>query len=141
MVLSGVPLANLIQTGIAGTNHWITVAATYLGQNNNGYGTNGAGFQTGLSFVSKQGGAGKAILSVDYQSTPCAMVIQSQPQGGCYYVGATVNLSVDVIGAPPLSYQWTKSGSNLSGATSSTLSLPSVVPVPPNWASCSPPGS
>ncbi|MEO7675330.1 MAG: LamG-like jellyroll fold domain-containing protein, partial [Verrucomicrobiota bacterium] len=123
MVVSGLQLANLIKTGIAGTNHFVTVAATYLGQNNNGFSPNAAGFQTGLSFISKEGGTGKAILSVEHQSTPCAMVIVSQPQGGCFYPGATVNLTVDVVGAPPLSYQWTRNGVTVSGATGSTLSL------------------
>ncbi|MGI8966060.1 MAG: LamG-like jellyroll fold domain-containing protein, partial [Limisphaerales bacterium] len=126
MTLSGLPLVNLIQAGITGTNKWITVAATYLGQNNNGYGTNGAGFQTGLSFISKQGGAGSAVLLVNHQSTACALMFQSQPQGGCYYSGATVNLSVDVSGSPPLSYQWTKNGTAIFGANASTLTLTNV---------------
>src|SRR5262249_9462754 len=40
--------------------------------------------------------------------------------------GDTVTFTVAASGGGPLSYQWSKAGTNLLGATSSTLVLPSV---------------
>lgn len=39
------------------------------------------------------------------------------------YVGSTVTLSADVSGSLPLAFQWRKNGSNVSGATTHTLTL------------------
>jgi hypothetical protein len=41
-------------------------------------------------------------------------------------VGGSASFSVEATGSPPLSYQWTFSGSPLGGATSATLSLVNV---------------
>jgi hypothetical protein len=41
-------------------------------------------------------------------------------------VGSNASLSVTASGTAPLSYQWFKSGTAVSGATSSTLSLSNV---------------
>jgi len=123
MVLTGPQVISFLQSSMSGTNKWATVAATYEGQSNTGYGNNAAGFPTGLSFVSKEGGTGSAFISVSYQATPCAMTLLSQPQSGCFYPGSTVGLSVTASGAPPILYQWTKNGTNVPGATLATLNL------------------
>jgi hypothetical protein len=55
-----------------------------------------------------------------------APVITAQPIAQSVQAGANVTLSVTATGAGTLSYQWFKDGTAISGATSSTLSLPGV---------------
>ncbi|MCX6922868.1 MAG: immunoglobulin domain-containing protein, partial [Verrucomicrobia bacterium] len=61
--------------------------------------------------------------------------ITSQPQSRMNLVGDTATFSVTATGTAPLSYQWRKydwalaNGGNVSGATSSSLSLANVQPV------------
>ena len=42
--------------------------------------------------------------------------------------GESVELSVTAVGTVPITYQWSKGGVALDGATGSTLSLTNVVP-------------
>ncbi|MDB6111436.1 MAG: hypothetical protein JWR69_3186, partial [Pedosphaera sp.] len=46
-------------------------------------------------------------------------VITLQPVGRTNSMGAALALSISASGAPPVTYQWTKAGTNVSGATSS----------------------
>ena len=55
-----------------------------------------------------------------------APIITVQPVAQSVQAGANVTLSVTATGAGTLSYQWFKDGVAVSGATSSTLSLPGV---------------
>jgi hypothetical protein len=126
MVLSGPALVEFLESSMSGTNAWATVATTFLGQDNTGYQSVSSGVSTGLSFISKEAGAGSAFITVDYQSEPCPVVLESEPQGGCFYSGSTVNLSVSAFGTPQILYQWMKNGTNLPGAIESTLTLPNV---------------
>jgi uncharacterized delta-60 repeat protein len=50
-------------------------------------------------------------------------VITRQPVNVAGNAGATVVLSVEAAGTPPLSYQWSKGGTSLAGATTSSLTL------------------
>ncbi|MBE0544962.1 MAG: immunoglobulin domain-containing protein [Verrucomicrobia bacterium] len=50
-------------------------------------------------------------------------IIVSQPASRTVIVGANVTFSVVADGTTPLSYQWSFNGTNLSGATSSSLTL------------------
>ena len=54
-----------------------------------------------------------AVLAV--QNLP--PTITSQPAGQTVVSGSAVSFSVMAVGSPPLSYQWTFKGTNLSGAT------------------------
>ncbi|MBM3883461.1 MAG: hypothetical protein FJ387_27775, partial [Verrucomicrobia bacterium] len=54
--------------------------------------------------------------------------IIAQPQGGTADVGATMRFSVAAEGAPVLTYQWSRNGSAIEGATGSSLTLASVQP-------------
>ena len=106
--------------GLAGRTIGSPWRLTFLGQNNAGFNPTPA---QGLSFVSKEAGAGQAVLSVDFQSTPCPITILAQPQSGFYYAGATVDLAIQAGGGPVITYQWQHAGTNLPGATASTLRL------------------
>jgi outer membrane protein OmpA-like peptidoglycan-associated protein len=52
--------------------------------------------------------------------------ISTQPASASKTVGEALSLSVTATGAGTLSYQWKKSGTAISGATSATFSIPSV---------------
>lgn len=62
-----------------------------------------------------------AVLTVDTPPT-----ITTQPSNQTVNAGASVSFSVAASGTAPLIYQWSKNGSPIGGATSSTLSLSSV---------------
>ncbi|HWH69576.1 MAG TPA: immunoglobulin domain-containing protein, partial [Candidatus Sulfotelmatobacter sp.] len=55
-----------------------------------------------------------------------APAIAMQPASQTVTAGANVSFSVMATGTAPLSYQWTKNGANITGATSATLALASV---------------
>jgi len=57
---------------------------------------------------------------------PSAPVITVQPQRQTGIEGSNVTFSVTAIGAQPLSYQWLFYGTNLDGATDSSLTLTAV---------------
>jgi len=65
-----------------------------------------------------------ATLTVNPATT--APAITSQPQSLTLVAGTSGNFSVTATGTPSPTYQWRKNGSNISGATSSTLSLTNV---------------
>lgn len=50
----------------------------------------------------------------------------TQPTGGIYIAGDDVTLSVTADGTAPLSYQWTRDGTPVTGATEATLNLPAI---------------
>ena len=58
---------------------------------------------------------------------PVAPVITTQPANRTINAGQTATFSVVATGTAPLSYQWKKNGSDISGATSSTYTTPSSV--------------
>ncbi|QYM77807.1 immunoglobulin domain-containing protein [Horticoccus luteus] len=60
-----------------------------------------------------------AVLTVT--APPPAIVVQPLTQSAL--LGSRVSLSVFATGVGPLSYQWKKSGSDIAGATASTLTL------------------
>lgn len=76
--------------------------------------TNGAGSVT----------AGPSLLTV----TVPPPVVVSQPVSRAVVAGATVTFSVSASGVGVLSYQWTRNGSPLPGATLPTLTLQNVQP-------------
>lgn len=52
--------------------------------------------------------------------------ILKQPAGQFVRPGATVTFSCEVLGAAPLTYQWRKNGTPITGATGATYTIPSV---------------
>jgi len=53
-------------------------------------------------------------------------VITQEPTNQTIYTGGTAAFTVAASGTPPLAYQWTLAGTNLDGATNTTLSLTNV---------------
>ena len=54
--------------------------------------------------------------------------ITVQPQGATLTEPAPLSLSVTATGSAPLFYQWTKDGTNLSGATGPSFGISLTVP-------------
>ena len=52
-----------------------------------------------------------------------SLVINSQPKDTSFCPGSNAFIDVSVSGTPPISYQWTKGASNISGATTSAYSI------------------
>ena len=55
-----------------------------------------------------------------------ALLLASQPQSQVVLAGTNLSLSVTALGAPPISYQWQKDGTNKPSATNATLTLTNV---------------
>ena len=53
-------------------------------------------------------------------------VVTGQPQDQSVLVGSNANFQAEVIGTPPLTYQWQRDGTNLPGALSAALSFTNV---------------
>ena len=96
----------------------------YVGQFFNGLIDEASYYNRALSsaevqFIYSAGGAGKCPLGV-------APTIIRQPASQAVSVGGNAAFSVTVAGTPPLSYQWQFSGTNIAGATGTSLTLSNV---------------
>ena len=58
-----------------------------------------------------------------YESANVPPSLLQPPESQTVSEGASLNLTVIAIGTPPLTYQWTRDGTNLAGQTSVTLTL------------------
>ncbi|HEU4390686.1 MAG TPA: immunoglobulin domain-containing protein, partial [Blastocatellia bacterium] len=65
-----------------------------------------------------------AVLGVD--TGPAAPSITSQPASQVVMTGSNANFTVLATGTAPLTYQWSKDGSPIGGATAATLNLTNV---------------
>ncbi|MEY4507347.1 MAG: hypothetical protein RL297_1925 [Pseudomonadota bacterium] len=74
----------------------------------------------GLSLVACGGGGGGGTTATADPS------ISSQPQSQTVYAGEAANFSVTATGTGTLTYQWRNAGIAISGATSSTYSIPAT---------------
>ena len=104
---NGINLSGATNFTLTLTNVQLTNSGNYQAVVSNPY-----GFALSLS----------ANLSVTNQSP----VILTQPANSSPGVGSTASLSVSATGSLPLGYQWHFNGTNLSGATTSTLTFSSV---------------
>jgi hypothetical protein len=65
-------------------------------------------------------------VTVSGGSSPTAPTITTQPASQTVTAGQTATFSVAASGTAPLSYQWQKNGSNISGATSASYTTPAT---------------
>ena len=79
---------------------------------------NGAQFQVVVSNTAGSVTSNTATLTVNAAST--APAITSQPANQTVTAGQTATFTVAASGTAPLSYQWQRNGSNISGATASS---------------------
>ena len=80
--------------------------------------------------VSVSNGAGTVTSStatLTVSAAPGAPVIGTQPANQSVAAGQTAKFSVTATGNGPLTYQWQKNGTDISGATSSTYTTPITV--------------
>jgi formylglycine-generating enzyme required for sulfatase activity len=73
-----------------------------------------------------EGNPASDVLTATYTITLTPPTIVTQPVNKTVTEGGSVTFSVTVTGSPPLFYQWTFNGSDLAGATNSSLSLSGV---------------
>jgi hypothetical protein len=76
-----------------------------------------------LASIYNAGAGGKC-----FSNTGAPPSIVTQPQNRIVNVGTNISFSVVAVGAPPLNYQWRFNGTNIVGATGSSLFLFNVQP-------------
>ncbi len=67
-----------------------------------------------------------AVLNVN--TNPAAPVFISQPASLHVYAGDSASFTAAAVGTQPITYQWNKNGSPISGATTTSLNLTNVQP-------------
>jgi hypothetical protein len=83
---------------------------------------NGAKFDVIVSNSLGTATSNQAILTVN--SAPVAPTITTQPANQTVAAGQTATFSVVATGTAPLTYQWQKNGSAISGATATSYTTP-----------------
>ena len=78
---------------------------------------------------STHGGGPGYMDQVGFTAGTTAALISNQPDPQTALAGTTATFSVQAGGTPPLRYQWRCYGTNLVGATDSSLTLTNVMPV------------
>jgi hypothetical protein len=124
---------SVVATGTATlTYQWSKNGANISGATSASYttpatvsGDNGASFVVVVSNSAGSATSNAAILTVT--SAAVAPTITTQPGNQTVTVGATATFSVVATGTAPLTYQWSKSGTNISGATSASYTTPATV--------------
>lgn len=66
------------------------------------------------------------VSIVNNSSSGTPPIITSQPIGQTVTVGEAVTFNITASGTTPINYQWRKNGSNISGATNTSYSIPSA---------------
>ena len=87
-------------------------------------GDSGAVFSVVVSNAVGSATSSNATLTVN--AAPVSPSITTQPASQTVTAGQTATFSVTASGTAPLTYQWKKNGSNISGATSSTYTTPAT---------------
>jgi len=111
---------------------WSKNGAAISGATNSSYttpatvsGDNGATFTVTVSNSAGSQTSNAATLTVT--AAPVAPTIATQPQSQTVTVGSMATFSVVASGTAPLSYQWSKSGTAITGATSASYTTPATV--------------
>jgi hypothetical protein len=85
---------------------------------------NGAQFAVVVSNAA--GTATSSVATLTVNPAAAAPTITTQPASQTVTAGQTASFSIAATGAAPLSYQWRKNGTAISGATSSTYTTPTT---------------
>jgi hypothetical protein len=86
---------------------------------------NGATFRVVVTNAAGSMTSNSATLTVT--AAAVAPSISTQPANQAVTIGQTATFSVVAAGTAPLTYQWQKSGANISGATSPSYTTPATV--------------
>ena len=122
---------SVVATGTAPLSYqWSKNGAAIAGATNSSYttpatvsGDNGSTFSVVVSNTAGSKTSNTATLAV----TAVAPAITTQPQNQSVSVGAMATFSVVATGTAPLSYQWSKNGAAIAGATNSSYTTPATV--------------
>ncbi len=113
-------------------NNWINYIDPASPATRNAFGTNIGG--SSLSLITGNDGklyylsrTNSALYRINYTATG-ATTITSQPQNITVTAGSSATFTVTATGTAPLSYQWRKNGTNISGATASSYTITNVQP-------------
>jgi hypothetical protein len=107
-----------------GTNITGAIAASYTTPATV-IGDNGAQF---TCYVSNGGGnVTSSVATLTVSATPTAPSITTQPVSRAVTVGQTATFTVVASGTAPLSYQWKKGGTNITGAIAASYTTPATV--------------
>ena len=111
-------------TGSAVTYQWMKNGVTISGANSSNYSTpittiadNGAQFTVAVSNASGTASSNSALLTVT--APVIAPAITLQPMAQSVTAGQAATFSVAATGTAPMTYQWSRNGSPIIGATSS----------------------
>jgi len=111
------------------TYQWSKNGATISGATSSTYTTpaettadNNAQFTAAVSNTAGSATSNAAMLTVT--SPTVAPAITTQPASQTVIAGKTASFTVAATGTAPLTYQWSKNGAAISGATSSTYTTP-----------------
>jgi hypothetical protein len=85
---------------------------------------NGAQFTVAVSNTTGSATSGAATLTVS--AAAVAPLIAAQPVSQTVTAGQTASFSVTATGTAPLTYQWKKNGTAISGATSASYTTPAT---------------
>ena len=119
-------------TGTAPISYqWRKNSASVSGANSASYKTpaatsadNGAKFDVIVS--NKAGSVTSAQATLTVNTVAVAPTITTQPANQTVTAGQTATFSVTATGTAPLSYQWRKNSTNISGATSASYTTPAT---------------
>jgi hypothetical protein len=118
-------------TGSAVTYQWMKNGVSISGANSSNYSTpvttitdNGAQFSVAVSNVSGTASSNSALLTVT--APIIAPAITLQPMAQSVTAGQPATFSVATTGTAPMTYQWSRNGSPIIGATSSLYTTAST---------------
>jgi hypothetical protein len=84
----------------------------------------GSTFQVVVS--NSAGSAPSSTVTLTVNAAAVAPTINTQPTNQTVNAGQTATFNVTATGTAPLSYQWSKNGANISGATASSYTTPAT---------------
>ena len=130
------------QSVVVGQTASFSVTATFTGPTTYQWRKNGSNisgatastYTTPATFIGDNGAVYSVVVSNSAGTvtsngatlTVAVVLITTQPAAQSVVVGQTASFSVTASGTAPLTYQWRKNGSNISGATASTYTTPAT---------------